>query len=48
MKLIIADDHELLLDTLVQSLSLRFTQLEIKKVKNKVLEKFRTNILKNK
>jgi DNA-binding NarL/FixJ family response regulator len=35
MKLIIADDHELLLDTLVQSLSLRFTQLEIKKVKNK-------------
>jgi DNA-binding NarL/FixJ family response regulator len=35
MKLIIADDHELLLDTLVQSLSLRFSQLEIKKVKNK-------------
>lgn len=35
MKLIIADDHELLLDTLVQSLSLRFTQLEIEKVKNK-------------
>lgn len=35
MKLIIADDHELLLDTLVQTLSLRFSKLAIKKVKNK-------------
>lgn len=35
MKLIIADDHELLLDTLVHTLSLRFSKIEIKKVKNK-------------